>query len=73
MPWTQRLKRVFGIDIKACPGCGAAVRIIACIEGPVVVEEMSPTWMRKLRNPKPRGGWPGNRREEESAAVRPSF
>jgi hypothetical protein len=27
---------VFGIDIETCPACGGMVRIIACIEDPVV-------------------------------------
>ena len=38
--WAQRLKRVFGIDIETCPACGGAVRIIACIEDPVVIEKI---------------------------------
>ena len=40
MTWAQRLKRVFGIDIETCRACGAAVRIIACIEDPVVIEKI---------------------------------
>jgi hypothetical protein len=40
MTWTQRLKRVCGIDIETCPACGGAVRIIACIEDPVVIEKI---------------------------------
>ncbi len=40
MSWAQRLKRVFGIDIEICPGCGGAVRIIACIEDPEVIEKI---------------------------------
>ena len=40
MTWAQRLKRVFGIDIETCPTCGGAVRIIACIEDPVVIEKI---------------------------------
>ena len=40
MTWAQRLKRVFGIDIETCPICGGAVRIIACIEDPVVIEKI---------------------------------
>jgi hypothetical protein len=31
---------VFGIDIEICPACGGAVRIIACIEDPVVIEKI---------------------------------
>ncbi len=37
MTWSQRLKRVFGIDIETCPACGGAVRIIASIEDPAVI------------------------------------
>ena len=40
MTWAQRLKRVFGIDVETCPVCGGAVRIIACIEDPVVIEKI---------------------------------
>ncbi len=40
MTWAQRLMRVFGIDIKTCPGCGGALRIIACIEDPVVIDKI---------------------------------
>ena len=34
MTWAERLKRVFNIDITVCCYCGAAVKIIACIEDP---------------------------------------
>lgn len=37
MSWAQRLKWVFNIDIKICRECGGAVKVIACIEDPVVV------------------------------------
>ena len=40
MTWAQRLKRVFGIDIETCPACGRAMRIIACIEDPGVIEKI---------------------------------
>jgi len=40
MTWAQRLKRVFRIDIETCEQCGGAVRIIACIEDPVVIEKI---------------------------------
>jgi len=40
MSWAQRLKRVFGIDIETCPACGGAMRIIACIEDPDVIEKI---------------------------------
>ena len=38
MRWAQRLKRVFGIDVEACAACGGTMRIIACIEDPVVIK-----------------------------------
>ena len=40
MSWAQRLKRVFGIDVEVCPHCGGGVRIIACIEDPVVIRQV---------------------------------
>ena len=40
MSWAQRLKRVFNIDIETCRECGGAVRIIACIDDPVVIEKI---------------------------------
>ena len=40
MTWAQRLKRVFNIDIETCRACGGAVKIIACIEDPVVIEKI---------------------------------
>jgi hypothetical protein len=40
MTWSQRLKRVFGIDIETCAACGGALRIIACIEDPAVIKKI---------------------------------
>jgi hypothetical protein len=40
MTWAQRLKRVFGIDIETCRECGGTVKVIACIEDPVVIEKI---------------------------------
>jgi hypothetical protein len=31
---------VFGIDIETCSVCGGAMRIVACIEDPVVIEKI---------------------------------
>ena len=39
MSWAQRLKRVFNIDIDTCKSCGGQVKVIACIEAPVVIEK----------------------------------
>ena len=40
MRWAQRLKRVFGIDVESCVRCGSAVRVIASIEEPVLIERI---------------------------------
>lgn len=40
MSWAQRLKRVFSIDLDTCTAGGRAVRIIGCIEDPVVIEKI---------------------------------
>ncbi len=40
MTWAQRLKRVFNIDIESCKACGGRVQITACIEAPVVIEQI---------------------------------
>jgi hypothetical protein len=40
MNWAQRLKRVFQIDIEACPQCGGKLRVIACIEDPPLIRQI---------------------------------
>jgi hypothetical protein len=40
MSWAQRLERVFGIELQTCPACAGAMRIIACIEDPLVIEKI---------------------------------
>jgi len=40
MTWAQRLKRVFNIDIETCSACGGAVKVIACIEDPMVIDKI---------------------------------
>lgn len=40
MSWMQRLKRVFQIDIEACPQCVGNVRVIACIEDPQLIRKI---------------------------------
>jgi len=37
MSWVQRLERVFAIDIETCPDCGGKLRVIACIEEPLLI------------------------------------
>lgn len=40
MRWAQRLKRVFNIDVESCVRCGKAVRVIASIEEPALIERI---------------------------------
>jgi hypothetical protein len=40
MTWSQRLKRVFNIDIETCSQWGGAVKVITCIEDPAVIEKI---------------------------------
>jgi len=40
MSWAQRLKRVFQIDIETCGKCGGAVKVIACIQDPAVIDKI---------------------------------
>jgi len=40
MSWAQRLKRVFNIDIQTCSACGGAVKVIACIQDPAVIDKI---------------------------------
>ena len=40
MSWAQRLKRVFGIEINSCTGCGGKLKVIASIEEPEVIAKI---------------------------------
>ncbi len=60
MTWAQRLKRVFGIDIETCRECGGAVRIIACIEDPIVIGKIL-THLQEKTLPEPVGLRPASR------------
>jgi hypothetical protein len=40
MSWARRLKRVFGIEIKDCVGCGGNLKVIASIEEPQVIAKI---------------------------------
>ena len=39
MTLAQRLKRVFNIDNETCRQCGGAVKVIACIQDPAVIDK----------------------------------
>ena len=38
LTWAERLKRVFDIDILVCPLCGGALRVIADVTDPHVIQ-----------------------------------
>ncbi|MDQ3232258.1 MAG: hypothetical protein M3Q07_10590, partial [Pseudobdellovibrionaceae bacterium] len=40
IPWAELLKRTFGIDLTACPCCGARVRVIAAIIRKDAIQEI---------------------------------
>jgi REP element-mobilizing transposase RayT len=40
MTWGKKLKRNFNIDIETCEVCQGHVKIIACIEDPVVIDKI---------------------------------
>ena len=40
MSWAQPLKRIFNIDTETCDRCDGAVKAIANIEDPVVIEKI---------------------------------
>ncbi len=40
MTWAQRLARVFSIDVTRCERCGGALKMITCIERPLVVAKI---------------------------------
>jgi hypothetical protein len=40
MNWARRLRRVFGIEIEQCAGCGGRLRVIASIEEPGLIERI---------------------------------
>ncbi len=54
MRWAQRLKRVFGIVVQTCAGCGGTMRIIASIEDPVVIKAILAHLAGKAYSAQPR-------------------
>ena len=40
MGWAQRLKRVFQLDLEHCVQCGGALKLIASIEDPWVIQKI---------------------------------
>jgi hypothetical protein len=50
--WAQRLKRVFNIDIETCSECGGAMKVIACIEDPVLIKQVLDHLRQKVETSK---------------------
>ena len=46
MTWSQRLKRVFNIDVERCRVCGGKARVIAAIEDKAIIDKI----LAHLRN-----------------------
>jgi len=40
MTWMERLRRVFAIDLSACPHCGGRLRVIADVTRPDVIQRI---------------------------------
>jgi len=40
MIWTQRLKRVFNIEVETCVQCGSSDKVIARIDDQVVIDKI---------------------------------
>ncbi len=40
MTWMQRLKRVFNINIENCEHCGGKLKVIACIDNPLIIQQI---------------------------------
>jgi hypothetical protein len=53
MTWARRLKRVFNIDISEYEKCKGPVKVIACIEQPIVIEKILNHLKAKEANPAP--------------------
>lgn len=53
LTWAQRLNQVFNIDIDTCSTCGDAVKVIACIEDPVVIKKILTHLKEKAASAKP--------------------
>jgi hypothetical protein len=51
--WAQRLNRVFNIDIQICSACGGTVKVIACIEKPVVIKQILDHLENQTESPQP--------------------
>ena len=60
------MKRVFKLDLTSCAGCGGQVRVLACLEDPLVIgkipgprETQQAVLVGEGRRPEVRGPPPG--------------
>ena len=53
MSWAQRLRRVFNIDSEICSECGGSMKVITCIEDPVVIKRILDHLKHKAETSKP--------------------
>jgi len=54
MTWAQRRKRLFNIDVETCRECRGTVKVIACIEDPVVIKKILDHLTNKAETTKPK-------------------
>lgn len=40
LPWTDLLRRVYELDLRSCPRCGASTRVVAYLTDPAVTQEI---------------------------------
>jgi hypothetical protein len=66
MSWARRLKRVFGIDVRA--RCGGKLEIIASIEEPRVIAKI----LAHLEKTVTAGGWGGAARADQGLTAPPA-
>jgi hypothetical protein len=52
-PWAELLRRVFAIDILACPDCGGRLHLVATIEARAVIERILVHLGLPLEPPRP--------------------
>ena len=53
MTWTQRLQRVFNIDVSVCPKCGGEAKVTASIEDQPIIDKILAHLMQKGALPPP--------------------
>ena len=51
--WAALMHRAFGIDVLACPHCGARLRLIATLHDPVVIRKILAHLGRSQSGPSP--------------------